>query len=148
VVIDAASIATGEPFRDYELRGSRFFDVARYPAITFKSSSVTDLANGRLAVAGTLTMHGVSRPVVIAVSGWGTGPGKEAGSARAGFSKGTLRLDKRDYGLTAMIGPQPVCDQVEITLSLEACHAQSAPNDQSLQIRKDCQGKRGLPIIE
>jgi polyisoprenoid-binding protein YceI len=114
VTIDPDSIATGQPFRDNELRGERFFDVARHPAITFQSRSVTVRPGGRLEVAGTLSLHGVSRPVVVAVEGWSAGPD------RAGFSRATLRLDKRDYGLTAMVGPAPVCDQVEIALSLEA----------------------------
>ena len=59
-------------------------------------------------------LHGVARPVVIEVSGW------EAGPARAGFRKGTLRLDRTDYGINTVIGPGPACNQVEITLSLEA----------------------------
>jgi polyisoprenoid-binding protein YceI len=124
VVIDAASITTGSEGRDKDLRSERFFDVAKYPTITFKSSSVTQAGPNGLQVAGTLTMHGVAKSVVIAVTGWGTGPGGKPGSAIAGFRKGTLQLKRSDYGMTAMIGP--VGDEVDITLSMEAQKVQPA----------------------
>jgi polyisoprenoid-binding protein YceI len=124
VVIDAASITTGTEARDNHLRSDTFFDVAKYPTITFKSSSVTPAGMGALQVGGTLTIHGVARPVVIAVTGWGTGPGAKPGSTIAGFRKGTLKLKRSDYGMKAMIGP--VGDEVDITLSLEADKVQPA----------------------
>jgi polyisoprenoid-binding protein YceI len=118
VVIDAASITTGSDARDKDLRSERFFDVAKYPTLTFKSSSVTQTGPGSLQVGGTLTIHGVSRPVVIAVTGWGTGPGAQPGVALAGFRKGTVQLKRSDYGIKTMMGP--IGDEVDITLSLEA----------------------------
>jgi polyisoprenoid-binding protein YceI len=118
VVIDAASISTGTEARDKHLRSDTFFDVAKYPTITFKSSSVTEVSPGNLQVGGTLTMHGVARPVVIAVTGWGTAPGANPGTFIAGFRKGTLQLKRSDFGMGAMIGA--VGNEVDITLSLEA----------------------------
>lgn len=118
VVIDAASITTGSDKRDTDLRSPRFFDVEKYPTITFKSTSVTDSGSGNLQVGGTLTIHGVSKPVTIAVSGFGSGAGAKPGTFQVGFRKGTLQLKRSDYGITTLMGP--VGDQVDITLSLEA----------------------------
>jgi len=118
VVIDAASITTGWEARDKDLRSERFFDVDKYPTLTFKSTSVTRTGPDGLKVGGTLTLHGVARPVVIAVTGWGTGPGAQPGVALAGFRKGTVQLKRSDFGMKTMIGP--IGDDVDITLSLEA----------------------------
>jgi len=125
VVIDAASITTGTEARDKDLRSERFFDVAKYPTITFRSTSVKEVGPGRLEVGGTLTIHGVAKPVVIAVTGWATGPGSKPGSLQAGFRKGTLTLKRSDYGITTLMGP--VGDEVDISLSVEANKVQPAP---------------------
>jgi polyisoprenoid-binding protein YceI len=122
VVIDAASISTGTEARDKHLRSDSFFDVAKYPTITFKSSSVTQVSPGTLQVGGTLTMHGVAKPIVIAVTGWGTAPGMN-GAILAGFRKGTVQLKRSDFGISSMIGP--VGNEVDITLSVEAKKVQT-----------------------
>ena len=67
VTIDATSLDTGVAERDAHLRSADFFDVERYPEITFKSTSVTQVAPDRLKVAGALTMKGVTRDVVLDV---------------------------------------------------------------------------------
>jgi polyisoprenoid-binding protein YceI len=125
VTIDASSIDTGSAMRDKDLVSQNFFDTAKYPSITFKSTEVKDLGAGALSVAGTLTMHGETKPVVIAVSGWGTGPGMKPNTTVAGFRKGSLTLKRSDYGITRLMGP--VGDEVEITLSVEANQVQPAP---------------------
>ncbi len=117
VVIDAASITTDVEMRDKDLRSPRFFDVAKYPTITFKSTSVTATGTDTLQVAGNLTMHGVTKQVVIAVTGWASGTGSK-GTPAAGFRRGTLTLKRSDYGITTLNGP--VGDEVNITLSVEA----------------------------
>ncbi|MDR3671640.1 MAG: YceI family protein [Holophaga sp.] len=124
VVIDAASVTTNNDARDKHLRSDSFFDVAKYPTITFKSSSVAQAGPGSLQVGGTLTMHGVARPVVIAVTGWGTAPGAKPGTFIAGFRKGTLQLKRSEFGMTTMVGP--VGNDVDITLSVEANKVQPA----------------------
>jgi polyisoprenoid-binding protein YceI len=124
VVIDASSISTGTEARDKHLRSDAFFDVAKYPTITFKSSYVTQVGPGTLQVGGTLTMHGVAKPIVIAVTGWGTAPGMKPGDVLAGFRKGTVQLKRSDYGMGYMLGP--VGDEVDITLSVEAKKVQPA----------------------
>ena len=98
--IDAATLNTNVKKRDDHLRSADFFDVAKFPKITFQSSSVTDLdASGKKGkMQGTLTLHGVSRPVVLDASflGKGKDPG---GHERAGFH-GTTTINRKDFGLT------------------------------------------------
>ena len=125
VVIDAASITTGTEARDKDLRSDRFFDVAKYPTITFRSTSVKETGPGKLEVAGTLDMHGVAKPVVIAVTGWATGAGSKPGSFQAGFRKGTLQVKRSDYGINTLMGP--VGNEVDISLSVEANKVIPAP---------------------
>lgn len=124
VSIDAASVNTGNDSRDADLRSPRFFDVAKYPTITFKSTSVKDLGGGNLEVGGQLTIHGHTEPVVIAVSRWGTGPGAKPGDKVAGFRKGTVTIKRSTFGIAIM--PAIVGDEVEITLSVEAHQVKAA----------------------
>ncbi len=67
VTIEAASVDTRNAKRDEHLRGADFFDVAKYPFITFKSSHFEKAADGRLLAIGNLTIHGVTRPVTLTV---------------------------------------------------------------------------------
>ena len=64
VTIDAASVDTSEPQRDTHLRSADFFDVAKFPQLTFKSTGVEAIDGERLRVTGDLTIHGVTRPTV------------------------------------------------------------------------------------
>ena len=122
--IDAASINTNVEKRDNHLRSADFFDVEKYPKITFESSGVTDSdASGHKGkMNGTLTMHGVSRPVVLDVSflGKGKDPG---GKERAGFHA-TTTVNRKDFGLTwnkaLESGGVLVGDDVTIDLDVEA----------------------------
>jgi polyisoprenoid-binding protein YceI len=99
VTIDAASVATGVEKRDEHLRTADFFDVAKYPTITFVSKKVTPAEPGKLKVAGDLTIHGITKEAVLKV----TGPTKEVkdpkGNIRRGLSA-TTTINRPDYGLT------------------------------------------------
>jgi polyisoprenoid-binding protein YceI len=120
-VIDVASISTREPDRDNHLKSPDFFDVAKFPTITFKSSSVAPDGKG-YKVTGDLTLHGVTKPVILEVEsitdevkdGWGF--------LRRGLEAKT-RIDRRDFDLTfnmAMDGGGVVVgDKVEITIDVE-----------------------------
>jgi polyisoprenoid-binding protein YceI len=125
VTIDAASVNTDMDMRDKDLRGANFFDVARFPTITFRSTAVEDLGGGNLKVAGQLTIHGKTEPVVIAVSGWRTGSGAKPGVMLAGFRKGTLTIKRSTFGMDYLLGVAG--DEVDITLSVEAARTQPAP---------------------
>ena len=130
VTIDAASISTGNEKRDQDLRSERFFDVAHFPTITFKSSAVSEVGKGRLSVAGTLTIHGQSRQVVIPVDFKGTAPGAKPGTTIAGF-EGNLTLDRTDYGIKTYASDSGdvglVGKEVTLNLVIEADKVQPAP---------------------
>jgi polyisoprenoid-binding protein YceI len=98
VRIDPASVETGDEQRDEHLRSPDFFDVERYPEIRFRSTKVEGSSPGRFLVRGDLTVHGVTRPVMLDVEyhGWTPDPW---GGRRAGFSAST-EVDREDFGLT------------------------------------------------
>ena len=69
VTIDVASINTHDPKRDGHLKTADFFDVEKFPTITFKSTKVEQVSAGKLRMTGNLTMHGVTKPIVLNVDG-------------------------------------------------------------------------------
>ena len=122
VVIDASSIDTGVADRDAHLRSADFFDVERYPEITFKSTSVTQAAADRLSVSGVLTIKGITRDVVLDVEI--LGQVKDPwGNERAAFSA-TTSIDRREFGLTwnqvLETGGVMVGDRIDIAIDIEA----------------------------
>lgn len=117
VTIDAASINTDNEGRDKHLRSADFFEVEKFPVITFKSSSVKEVAKGKLEVTGTLTIRGVAKQVTFPITNAGTRevrPGKVV----AGFIDGTLRINRMDFGIK--YGPAVVGEDVDIELNVEA----------------------------
>jgi polyisoprenoid-binding protein YceI len=110
--IDAASIDTRAP---------DFFDTAKYPTITFKSTKVARAGKGQLRVTGDLTLHGVTKPVTLDVAASAEVKGM-FGETRRGFS-GTVKINRKDFGLTwgKVLEAGPVVgDEVTITLDIEA----------------------------
>ena len=99
VVIDAKTIQTHEPDRDKHLRSADFLDVDKYPTITFKSTSVKPAGEGELAISGDLTIHGVTKPVVLKVEGPTAETKDPWGNVRLGAS-GTTKIKRSDFGLT------------------------------------------------
>ncbi len=118
--IDASSVNTKVADRDAHLKSPDFFDVAKYPSITFKSTKVAQAGKDRLKVTGDLTLHGVTKPVVLDVS---TSPEVKGmyGETRRAFAA-TTKISRKDYGLTwnklVEAGPA-VGDEVSIALDLE-----------------------------
>ena len=94
--LQAASIDTGNANRDEHLRGPEFFDAAKFPAITFKSTSVTAKSSNQFDVAGDLTIRGVTKRVILPVSFLGFG--KTARGEKAGFEIETT-VNRKDYGI-------------------------------------------------
>jgi polyisoprenoid-binding protein YceI len=120
--IDAASINTRDAQRDAHLRSADFFDVEKFPTLSFKSTAVKRTGDGELAVAGDLTIHGVTRPVVFNVEG-PTAPGKDPwGNIRVGLSAVT-KINRKEFGLTwnaaLEAGGILVGDDIAITLDVE-----------------------------
>lgn len=123
--IDAASIDTRIADRDNHLRSPDFFDVAKYPTITFKSTKVEAAGPGKLKVTGDLTMHGVTKSVVLDVEGPTAEVKDPWGNARRGFA-GSTKIDRRDFGLTwsKLVEAGPVVgDEVKIELEGELIKA-------------------------
>jgi polyisoprenoid-binding protein YceI len=121
VRIEASTIDTREPQRDAHLRSADFFDVETFPHLTFKSTHVSNPKGGEFTVNGNLTIHGVTREVVLNVTE--EGRGKDPwGGARAGFSA-TTKINRKDYGLnwnqTLETGGVLVGDEVKIRLELQ-----------------------------
>lgn len=119
--IQTKSIDTGVAKRDTHLRSADFFDVEKFPTITFESSKIARRGN-RQVVAGTFTMHGVSKDIVIPVTV--KGPVKNPwGGTRIGL-KATLTVNRKDYGLTwnkaLETGGMVVGEDVEIEINAEA----------------------------
>jgi len=120
--IEAASVHTRDAQRDAHLKSADFFDVEKFPTLSFKSTRVTRAADGELAVAGDLTIHGVTREVVFALEG-PTPPTKDPwGNIRMGLSA-TTKISRKDYGLTWNAGLETggllVGDEVTVTLDAE-----------------------------
>ncbi len=118
VTIETASINTDSTMRDNDLRSPKFFDVAKYPTITFKSTAVKEVAKGKLEVTGDFTLHGVKKQITFPITNAGTGPGMQAGSVVAGFVDGALTINRNDYEIKAY--PGMLGDDVAITLNVEA----------------------------
>jgi polyisoprenoid-binding protein YceI len=120
--IDAASVNTRDTQRDAHLKSADFFDVEKFPKLSFKSTHVNRTGDGELAVTGNLTIHGVTREVVFAVEG-PTPPVKDPwGNTRVGLSA-TTKISRKDYGLTWNAGLETggilVGDDVTVTLDVE-----------------------------
>jgi polyisoprenoid-binding protein YceI len=120
--IDAASITTRDAQRDAHLKSADFFDVEKFPVLSFKSTRVSRAADGELAVAGELTIHGITRNVVFAVEN-PTPPAKDPwGNTRIGLSAST-KINRKDFGLNwnaaLETGGILVGDEVTITLDVQ-----------------------------
>lgn len=120
-VLDATTVNTGNAKRDEHLKAPDFFDTAKFPEITFKSTKVQKAGQGKLKVTGDLTMHGVTKPVVLDV----TGPSKESkdpwGNTRTGVTA-TTKLNRKDFGLAynqaLETGGVAVGEEVTVNLDL------------------------------
>ncbi len=122
VQIDAASVDTSDAQRDGHLRSPDFFDVEKYPQITFKSTRVEKKSGDELAVHGDFTLHGVTHPVVLAVEYAGRAK-HPMGGERAGFSAHTS-INRKDYGIVFNMvldnGGLGVSEKVDIALEIQA----------------------------
>jgi polyisoprenoid-binding protein YceI len=120
--IDAATVDTRDPQRDTHLKSADFFDVEKFPAFTFRSSRVVRHSNGKLALSGPLTIHGVTREVEFEVEGPTATVKDPWGNERIGVSAST-KIHRSHYGLNfnaaLETGGVLVGEEVTITLELE-----------------------------
>ncbi|PKM97605.1 MAG: hypothetical protein CVU79_07155 [Elusimicrobia bacterium HGW-Elusimicrobia-3] len=128
-VIDVASINTGVEARDKHLRAPDFFDVEKFPTMTFKSLKVTGYKKMKGKLHGELTMRGVTRPVVLEVEG--SGPVKDPWGKERVAAVAKTTINRKDFGLgwnqVLEAGGLLVGEKVEITLEIEAVKEEPAP---------------------
>ena len=116
--IESASVDTRVEMRDNDLRSARFLDAQKYPTITFQSKKVEPAGDGKLKVAGDLTIHGVTKEVVLDVDGPTPAIKDPMGKdrLRAGASA-TTKINRNDFGITSL--PGAIGDAIPITLDIE-----------------------------
>jgi polyisoprenoid-binding protein YceI len=122
VTIDVTTISTRDQKRDAHLKSPDFFDVAKYPTATFKSTKVEKAGEG-LKVTGDLTMHGVTKPVVLDVTTLTKEMKDPYGNWRRAVSA-TARLNRKDFGVS--YGPDSVVSDL-VNVSIEAELVKAAP---------------------
>jgi polyisoprenoid-binding protein YceI len=115
LTIQAPSVDTGVENRDNDLRSPNYFDVAKYPTITFKSSKIESKGSDLYDVTGEFSMHGVTKTIRVPVKHMGFG--KMGKTDKAGFEV-ALPINRKDYGISS--GSPVVGDDVEINIQVEA----------------------------
>ncbi|HPT27247.1 MAG TPA: YceI family protein [Bryobacteraceae bacterium] len=120
--IDVSTISTREPKRDEHLKSPDFFDAAKYPTMTFKSTKAWK-SDGKWRVAGNFTLHGVTKPVTLTLEGPTAEVKDPWGMLRRGASA-TTAINRKDFGLgwnkALEAGGVMVGEEVQITLDIEA----------------------------
>ena len=122
VTIDVSSVDTREPKRDDDLRSDKFFDTAKYPTMAFKSTKVEQVSPGKLKVTGDLTLHGVTKEVVLDVEG-PTAAIKDPWGNQRVAATATTKINRQDFGVkwnkTLDNGGMMLGDEVAVTLDIE-----------------------------
>ncbi len=121
--MDAGSIDTGNEKRDGHLKSPDFLDVQKFPTITFKSTGVQKAGEGKVKVTGDLTLHGVTKPVVLEVEGPTPSIKDPMGNTKAG-AHATTRINRKDFGIvwnkTMDGGGVMVGDDIDVSIDVEA----------------------------
>ncbi len=122
ITIDANTVDTSEPKRDADLKSDKFFDVAKYPTITFKSKKIEQVSAGKLKITGDLTIHGVTKEAVLDVEG-PTPPVKDPWGNTRVAANATTKINRQDFGVKWNAnmdgGGVVVGDDVAITIDIE-----------------------------
>ena len=122
VTIDATTVDTREPDRDKDLKSPNFLDVTKYPTMTFKSTKVEKVGAGKLKITGDLTLHGVTKSVVLDITAPKPPIRDPWGLQRTAVS-GTTKINRQDFGITYNktldSGGLMISNDVDITLDVE-----------------------------
>lgn len=113
--LDATTVNTRIEMRDKDLRSPNFLDVAKYPTITFKSKKTEVAGAGKLKITGDLTIHGVTKEVLLDVEG-PSKPVNAMGGERMG-AEATTKINRRDFGVNG--APGVAGDEISIILDVE-----------------------------
>ncbi len=114
--IDATTFNSRVQMRDNDVRSPHFLDVAKYPTITFKSTRTEVAGAGTLKITGDLTIHGLTKQVVLDVEGRSQAIKDPMGNLRIG-ANATTKINRNDFGITTM--PGIVGDEIQIVLDVE-----------------------------
>lgn len=128
LTIDASTIDTRNENRDKDLRSAKFFDVEKYPTITFVSKRVVPQGQGKFQLVGDMAMHGVTKEVTFSVEGPMPAVKDGKGNLHSGASAST-KINRKDFGLTwngpLEGGGVTVSDEVELTVEVEMTQAKT-----------------------
>ena len=120
--IDCTTINTGEPKRDSDLKGEEFFNVKKYPVMTFRSKQVAVSSPGHLKVTGELTINSITRQVVLDLEG-PTDPIKDTQNHSKIGASATTKISRKEFGILynpiLETGGVAVSDEVSIVLDIE-----------------------------
>lgn len=114
--IDVASVDTAQPARDKHLQSPDFFNAAKFPKMTFVSTSWSATGEKEFDVTGDLTLHGVTKPIILHVTSLGFGRGMKDVEISGWSAKGTIK--RSEFGMTT--GGPAVGDDVDIEINVEA----------------------------
>lgn len=114
---DTTTVATGVEARDKHLKSADFFDVEKFPALTFKSTSLSN-AGGKLTLTGDLTLNGVTKSVTLDVDGPAPPQTGKDGKTRSGFSA-SGKLKRSDFNFGQKFGAAMVGDDVKFSIDVE-----------------------------
>lgn len=120
VTIDTSTVDTRVQMRDNDLRSDHYFDVQKYPTMTFKSTKIESAGADKLKITGDLTLHGVTKPITLDVEG----PSKPINDGRGHFHMGvsaTGTLNRSDFGMTT--GQAMVGNEINLTIDAELVQA-------------------------
>lgn len=120
---DAASINTDVEMRDNDLKSANYFDVAKYPTLTFKSTSIKPDGKNRYKLSGNLTLHGVTKPVTMDLLYRGTIQNPMSKKDDAGF-KLTGVINRKDFNIGTNYPSAMISDEVNIKADGEFAKAQ------------------------
>jgi polyisoprenoid-binding protein YceI len=120
--IDTNSVDTRVEMRDKDLRSPHFLDVDKYPAITFHSKTTKVVGAGKLQITGDLTIHGITKEVVLDVDGPSAAIKDPWGNQRIGASA-TTKITRQDFGVSG--APGVVGDEITITIDVELIQPQA-----------------------
>jgi polyisoprenoid-binding protein YceI len=120
--VDMTSVDTRIERRDDDLKSASFFDVAKYPTMTFQSTKIAKAGDGVFKMTGNLTLHGVTKEVTFDVSG-PTAPVNQMGLRRGAEATGTI--NRKDFGITA--DPMMVGEDIKVTIDVELVKPGSMP---------------------
>ena len=119
VNIDAGSVNTGSGLTDGTLKSDQFFDVKNHPAISFRSTKVTQTGPASFSVVGNLTIRGVSKPETLVLKTTRDGSG--------GDVKGTMTFNRKDFGMNGGVPLVKIADSVDVILNLKAKRVSGPP---------------------